>query len=98
VRATDFSRPGWQIERLRVTPSRSARLQDAVLSRITTPQRLLIEARGIRVLEASGFVRRPLTEVAALEAAVSQPAIQACRNTAGEAPGYPMPSNSTVEM
>jgi hypothetical protein len=47
-----------------------------VLSRITTPQRLLIEARGIRVLEASGFVEEALTEVAALDAAVSQPAIQ----------------------
>jgi hypothetical protein len=48
-----------------------------VLSRITMPQRLLIEARGIRVLEASGFVEEALTEVAALDAAVSQPAIQA---------------------
>jgi len=51
--------------------------QDAGAISDHTPQRLLIEARGIRVLEASGFVEEALTEVAALEAAVSQPAIQA---------------------
>jgi Dinitrogenase iron-molybdenum cofactor len=77
VRPTDFSRPGWQIERLRVILHGVRGCKTLVLSRITMPQRLLIEARGIRVLEASGFVEEALTEVAALDAAVSQPAIQA---------------------
>jgi hypothetical protein len=77
VRPTDFSRPGWQIERLRVILHAVRGCKTLVLSRITMPQRLLIEARGIRVLEASGFVEEALTEVAALDAAVSQPAIQA---------------------
>ena len=77
VRPADFSRPGWQIERLRVILHAVRGCRTLVLSRITTPQRLLIEARGIRVLEASGFVEEALTEVAALDAAVSQPAIQA---------------------
>jgi len=77
VRATDLSRPGWQIERLRVILHGVRGCKTLVLSRITMPQRLLIEARGIRVLEASGFVEEALTEVAALDAAVSQPAIQA---------------------
>jgi len=54
--ANDFSRPGWQIERLRVILHALRGCKTLVLSRITTPQRLLIEARGIRVLEASGFV------------------------------------------
>ena len=77
VRPADFSRSGWQIERLRVILHAVRGCRTLVLSRITTPQRLLIEARGIRVLEASGFVEEALTEVAALDAAVSQPAIQA---------------------
>ena len=77
VRPADFSRSGWQIERLRVILHAVRGCRTLVLSRITTPQRLLIEARGIRVLEASGFVEKALTEVAALDAAVSQPAIQA---------------------
>jgi hypothetical protein len=77
VRPTDFSRPGWQIEHLRVILHAVRGCKTLVLSRITTPQRLLIEARGIRVLEASGFVEEALTEVAALDAAVSLPAIQA---------------------
>ncbi len=76
VRPTDFSRPGWQIERLRVILHAVRGCKTLVLSRITTPQRLLIEARGIRVLEASGFVEEALTEVAALDGAVSQPALQ----------------------
>ena len=77
VRPADFSRSGWQIERLRVILHGVRGCKTLVLSRITMPQRLLIEARGIRVLEASGFVEEALTEVAALDAAVSQPAIQA---------------------
>jgi hypothetical protein len=77
VRPADLSRPGWQIERLRVILHAVRGCKTLVLSRITTPQRLLIEARGIRVLEASGFVEEALTEVAALDAAVFQPALQA---------------------
>ncbi len=77
VRPTDFSRPGWQIEHLRVILHAVRGCKTLVLSRITMPQRLLIEARGIRVLEAGGFVEEALTEVAALGAAASQPTIQA---------------------
>jgi hypothetical protein len=76
MRPTDVSNPGWQIERLRAILHALRGCKTMVLSRITAPQRLLIEARGIRVLEASGFVEEALAEVSALEVAAFQPVIQ----------------------
>ena len=76
IKPTDVSNPGWQIERLRAILHALRGCKTMVLSRITAPQRLLIEARGIRVLEASGFVEEALAEVGAFDVAAAQPVIQ----------------------